>query len=507
MKKSEASFRMILIVGILFFLGMIGVANLFHFNYIMNADIASDAILGKLIWDSKEILPNTWYVANEVRIICTPNVAALFYGLIGNMNLSVGLACCFMTILVLYSLYHFGKTSGLNVQENLLFMLGGVAIPTSMIILELLYLYASYYAIHVVIFFLSLSIYVRMIKGERAELCRMITSFLFALILGVQGMRGILVLYGPLFGIEAIRIAYRLYCKEKVTNSDKKIALWVVGLLVISFVGTLFPISVGQGLSRNIRNGLKKLFTVVLPDVKKAIGFGDTNAIGKACLGIMVLLIVCLFIDLLVRMFRRKQIEATEWGFLVLCSSPVVSALMVAFTTIESTERYYFMFVYAMPYAVVLGLKKWGTNWKKGIAFVVPFMAAINILLVYRPIVLREEPPKTEFYEVSKYLEMNGYQIAYATFENANTMTVLSNGKVTVAPVASVEKMDICKWMTSTQWYVPNVPFEEKTAYIITETEKEDFGEFIDAHQGKIRFEVQIGKFLIYISDYNFSQL
>ena len=63
---------------ILLFLLIIGVVNLQHFNYKMNADIASDAILGKLIWEEKQIIPRSWYVANELRIICTPNLSALF---------------------------------------------------------------------------------------------------------------------------------------------------------------------------------------------------------------------------------------------------------------------------------------------------------------------------------------------------------------------------------------------------------------------------------------------
>lgn len=508
-KKREMLSTALLAVGISVFLGLICIVNIFHFNYTMNADLASDVILGRLIWESKEILPSTWYVANEVRIICTPNVTALFYGLIQNMTLAAGLACCIMAILIPVSSIYFGKALGLNLKENLLFSFLGLAIPSNLIILELLYLFADYYAIHVVVLFFTLGVYGEAIKNKRMKWGRLTVSLLLALCLGVQGVRGILVLYGPLFGIEIIRNIYRIYRKTEREKVDSLISLWVTSLLFISFLGTLFPISVGQGFSRNIRQGFYKLVTVVIPDMGRAIGFHSIDWPGKICLGIMALIILYLLADILLRMCRKKDIEPIEWSFLVVCGSPVVSALTVAFTTVDSTERYYFLFVFAMAFAVVLILRKMCLKgvWELGAGVLIAGYAIINIGTTYLPIIRAEEPPKTEFYEVSRFLEENNYLTAYATFENANTITVLSNSRIRVAPVASVDKMDICKWMSSTEWYVPNVPFEEETAYIITEAEEECFKEFLLLHEGEVHFKTQIGKFLIYVSDYNFSRL
>ena len=67
--------------------------------------------------------------------------------------------------------------------------------------------------------------------------------------------------------------------------------------------------------------------------------------------------------------------------------------------------------------------------------------------------------------------------------------------------------MNICKWMTSTEWYVPNVPFEAKTAYIITESRMKDFESFMEAHEEDIWFETKIDGYSIYGSEYNFSTL
>ena len=100
MEKKERALKIALIAAVLVFILLIFYTNLFHYNYKMNADIGSEAVLGELIWKSKQVLPDTWYPSTEARIISTPNIAALFYGMTGNMILSMGLACCFMTVLI-----------------------------------------------------------------------------------------------------------------------------------------------------------------------------------------------------------------------------------------------------------------------------------------------------------------------------------------------------------------------------------------------------------------------
>ena len=64
-------------LGILLFFVLICQANLFHYNYRMNADIASEALLGQAIWNSKQWVPDMWYPSTEVRLIGTANLSAL----------------------------------------------------------------------------------------------------------------------------------------------------------------------------------------------------------------------------------------------------------------------------------------------------------------------------------------------------------------------------------------------------------------------------------------------
>lgn len=513
-KKGERILNVLLIVGILGFLALIGITNICHFNYSMNADIASDAVLGRLIWESKEIVPSTWYIAEETRLICMANVAAFFYGLTHNMILSTGLACCTMTILILWSAFYFGGVFHLERKEQLLFSFLCLMLPADHTVLELSYLFASYYAVHVVILFLTFGIYLEEYEGKNIKWSKMAIGIFFALILGMQGARGILVIYGPLFGMVVIWNLYSAYCGKEAVKQDIIIILWSAAMLAVSFIGMLFPFSTGQELSRNIRNGFHKLCFNVVPDMLDAMGFGNSQpTVGKVCAAFLTLIIVYLLIDILYRMCRKHEIDTAEWGFLIICSSPVVTAFMVAFTTVESTERYYFLFSYVMAYAAVLFFRKLKASMalQQGmricLGIVILVLTIERFWNIYLPVLKTEEPPRGESYEIVCFLEENNFPMAYSTFANANMMTVLSNGKVRVVSIDSVEKMNICKWMSSTDWYVPNVPFEERTAYIIPESEMETFEAFLSVHGDDMKLETQIGRFFIYSSDHNFSCL
>lgn len=520
-KKRERILTALLATGILGFLVLIGITNLFHFCFELNADIASDVVLGKLIWDSREIIPRTWYVAAETRIICTANVASLFYGLTHNMSLSAGLASCMMTVLIVGSVFYFSGRGGicLTRKEKLLFGFLCLILPAGFHFLELLYLFASYYAIHIVTLFFTFGVYLEACRSGRIKWIKLAICVLPALILGMQGARGILVIYGPLFGMAGIFNLYDLYCGRKLHKKDMVVGLWTVVLLAAGFWGMSFPFAARQELSRNIRNGFPKLWNEVIPDMLRAMGFnGSQNLFSIVCTVVLTLIMGYLVIDILYRMCRKQEIDAAERGYLLLCSSPVVTAFIVAFTTVEDSDRYYFLFSFVMAYAAVLFFRKLKKDavLGRGLRFeLCHFILSLIILIVsidrlntiYIPVLKAEEPSRGEAFEVVCFLEEHDFRTAYSTFENANLMTVLSNGKTKVSAVGSLEKMDICKWMSSTDWYVPNVPYEERTAYVVPESQTGAFNAFLAVHGENMKLETQIGNFLIYSSDYNFSCL
>lgn len=269
----------------------------------------------------------------------------------------------------------------------------------------------------------------------------------------------------------------------------------------------MLPFSVGQGISRNIRRGPEKLWNTVFPDVLRSIGITEAGSGLKIVLCIVLIIAFRRLLSIIWKMLKKQMLECSEWIYLFFWISSILTMLCVAFTTMESSERYYFLVVFLLAEALAMEVGvKFKTEAMAGrIVTLVLLITAITT--IYLPILKSAEPPQNEFNEVAKFLSDKEYRIAYATFENANTITALSDGNIRVAAVASVKDMSACKWLSSSAWYVPEVPYEERTAYVVTEAEREEFEEFLLQHEGELQLETQIGKFYIFSADYNFSKL
>lgn len=207
-----------LFVGIAAAVLAIVYTNLFHYQYKMNADIASEAVLTKLISESGEWIPRSWYASTELRIFGTPNLASLFYELTENMSISMGLACILMTLGVGISGYFFSAQCEFNRTQKLAFVLLCFLIPNHFVTLELFYLWAGYYSIHVIILFFSLGVYARILKRQnwiKIDYFLMLLAIVFSFAMGMQGTRNILILSGPLFVVQAVRILCHIFRKDR----------------------------------------------------------------------------------------------------------------------------------------------------------------------------------------------------------------------------------------------------------------------------------------------------
>lgn len=489
--------------------GLIICTNLFHYCYKMNADIASEAVLARLIWESGEWVPKSWYPSTELRIFATPDLAALFYGIVHNMAIAMGMSCIVMLLGILSSGYFFISQFSFDKIHRLVFLLLCLIIPNHFITLELFYLFGSYYAVHVIIMFITLGIYARLISGKDTHFLWLGIVTILSFVIGMQGVREILVLNVPLLATEILRQLYLIY-EKRWNRTSLAVTIWCVLMLLAGYIGTLLPFSVGQEMSRNIRKGPAKLFQVVFPDMQECLGLIGIELEGRVLCFVFLLVAIAVLVGCVWLLCRKKWEDHGIWLYLMFWASAVITILAVAFTTIESSQRYYFVIIFCMAFGFTCFIKY--ANKKSpmltGVGYLlIFFLFVFQMRTIYIPIMQSDEPAYSEELEVCRYLEESGYEIAYADFERANTMTVLSGGDLRVAAVASVEKMDICKWLSSTEWYVPNVPYESRTAYIVTEAEREDFEKFYDLHREELWLDVQIGKFYIYGSDYNYSHL
>lgn len=511
--KWDRVWEFLFLLAVIAAVGMIVCTNLFHYCYKMNADIASEGVYARLIWESKEWLPKSWYSGTELRFWQTPNLAALFYGMTHSMTLAMGISCIVMTVGVVFSAYFFVSQFSFDKAQRLAFLLLCLVISNQFMILELAYLFASYYGIHVIILFFTLGVYIRLMSGKQKSAPYIILTVILAVMTGMLSVREILICYAPLCGAEAIRQLY-MFCTNRIEWKNKQNLLtgvWCLVLPIASFAGTFFPYSIDQHISRNVRKGFGKLFGTVFPHVAECLGLTQSKLLDTVLLLILLIAAVASLFLCAIKVLKKRDVEHEVWSYLALWIAPILAMFAVAFTTMDSSPRYYFVLIYTVAFGVIylikyLQEKSWGLQAAIGYIIVL-LVFVMQTKFVYMPILRNDEPPMTDAYIVGNWLEENRYELAYANFSNANTITVLSGGAVRVGAVASVGRMDFCKWLNSTDWYVPNVPYECPTAYIITKYEFDEFAPFYELHQEDLELATEIGMYSIYVSDYNFSCL
>lgn len=358
-KKSYGIWDYLFSGGIALMFVLIAGVNLFHYCYKMNADIASEAVFAQLIWESGEWIPSSWYPSTELRILGTPNLASLFYAITKNMNLAMGIACTVMTAGILLSGYFFISQFSFDRIQKLAFLLLCLIIPNHFVTLELVYLMAGYYAVHVIILFFAMGVYARMINGKTVNILCWSAIVFLSFVMGMQGMRGILILGGPLMVTETTRQFYSVFVHKWKEKRSLMTCGWCFFVLLAGYAGTCMPFSVGQeGLSRNIRRGLHKLWETVIPDVSACLGWAETGIWGKAIILMLLSAGVLGLIYSVKQIFTQSHISNDTWIYLMLWCSPIITMLLAAFTTVESSERYYFIFLYALAFGWVCLLQR-----------------------------------------------------------------------------------------------------------------------------------------------------
>lgn len=279
--KAHKGYNLFISGAIIIVMGLIICTNLFHYCYKMNSDIASEAVLARLIWESREWIPKSWYPSSELRICSAPNLAALFYGIVHNLALAMGMACIAMSLGILITGYFFISQFSFNKTQQLVFLLLCLIMPNHIVTLELFYLFGSYYAVHVMVMFLSLGIYAQLISGKYVHVVWQGLTVILSFVIGMQGVRGLLVLNVPLLATEILRQFYLVYKKTWNKTSMLMVGRFVYSGVIAGYAGTLFPFSIEQDMSRNIRNGFVKFFKTVLPDMKDCLGLSDIESGGR----------------------------------------------------------------------------------------------------------------------------------------------------------------------------------------------------------------------------------
>ena len=379
MNKKISLVDIFFIMIAIIFIMILGSINLFHYNNGLNSDIAAEGLLAREIWENKEWIPSSWYASTEARLISVTAWSALFYGLTGSMVLAMGIGAFLGAVLLWVSGAYLTKGLELGRTERLLFLILCMILPYGAVQMELLYARTGYYVVHGIVLFLTLGYYVRLLYDKKDNYFMLGMLVVMHFLLGGQGIRGILMVTGPLMVVEVIRRIYTFWVDKHFTWKENKISLFMIGMLVIEYLGTKLPYTVGIPVSRNIRKAPEKFIYEVMPRFLSEIGFGKDNIMRSIC-AVFGMVSICIVIGKIVlEVLKKKKLKPTDWAVFSLFLSPMLTVCALTFTTTATAGRYFVIIYFCIALSITI---LWGNFDKiiKGliIGFVV-FTCALNL--------------------------------------------------------------------------------------------------------------------------------
>lgn len=189
------------------------------------------------------LFPDNWVFGNQYYIVATPAIAALINFFLQDAYLSLGIASCIMTLLIIicyiWCIKPFVNNKSLIV--GLFCLIGGTVFGIDAANdtdgLQVFFTMASYYSCYVIGILFTLGLWLRLYTNKNINFICIVVAILLNLSLGMQSLRETLVLNIPLC-ILAVYV-FLIEKKEKINKEIfmSKGNLFIASLLIANLFG------------------------------------------------------------------------------------------------------------------------------------------------------------------------------------------------------------------------------------------------------------------------------
>lgn len=218
----------------------------FHGALWCQMDIYTYAFEGRLMHEARSCFPEGWIFGNQYHIISSPNISALFYGLVHDSMTSLAIASSLSTILILLSFWwsFHPYTTKTGMAAGLLCIVGGIIFGTNASTyisgLQVLYTMASFYASYLIILILTLGCWLRLKKKERTPWVMLVLLIPLNFAVGMQSLREMLILVIPLLMIEGIDYLYGIARKKSFQELNNGSLVFVLLVFIAELAGHFY---------------------------------------------------------------------------------------------------------------------------------------------------------------------------------------------------------------------------------------------------------------------------
>lgn len=434
---------------------------------LINADDASELVLGRLLAKENSLISKNWYYSTELRVLNTQVFYALFSKITDNWH-SVRMLSYVCLYLVLLVSYYF-LCKAIDCQK--LFPVSAVllVLPFSPDYFEFV-LQAVYYIPHIVISFLTIYLMEKSLKKRNAVAAR-VFLFLLAVLAGMGGPRQILLLYIPM-----LLCACFLFLSACIRNSKSVPDIGLKDFFkaagpestryMVSSLVSFFGAGIGYFLNITVLSSIYSFqswdtlhfkefdFSMlggILNGFLSNFGFTTGNVFEVSpllsnCVCVFLLVTSIVSIAFLIR-HREQNPKAYRLAVLYI-TSVIVFTLLYLFTDTLYKYRYSLPIIVLFIPLLAAYIKDVRIHifFKRILVIIFFVVVGLSSLNNYRQ---RYAIDRTsEYREIVSVLKDGGYLEGHASFWNANILTELSNGEVEVWVFNSANNiLDTCKWL------------------------------------------------------------
>ena len=411
-----------------------------HIAHILDSDMSSELVLGRLLASEHRIVTNSWFYSTEIRILDTNIIYGLLFIFANSFATVRLLAAPLMILIFCMSFYYMCRS--LKLREYYPYLMSLILLPFTVDYIYV-YLMGFYYIFHAAIVFMCIGLLAS--KAKKGLL------YVLALVAGASGLRLLVILFVPL-----LIIAIVSWVKKNFTSTNRAMLIASFFALVGYGINCLLALYISFRQFGRLR--------LEVPSIGKLrdIGVCFITSLGYRKSNPSYLVIVIALIIYLVALYRmRANTRLKEDGFALIYVKIFVIALALevlifAFTNMDMLSRY-FLQVMLMAVVFIAYAHKYliASHKVAGILLIVVFVLWVpNTFISYRDMAKRDTVSRYE--PIVEYIEANGFCYGYSEFWDGNIITELTDGQVDMYTFSFLKEdlirdnHDIYRWLQLT---------------------------------------------------------
>lgn len=439
----------ITICCILAYLTIFAILNVYGFERYCNADTYADTLVAKKMWEQKTLFPQDWIFGNQYYVIATPVLAALLYGIIGNINTAMVFATEIMTLLTLLSFFWMLRAITKDLLSSLVCCLLLVA---SIVALagpyslwpQFFFLQASYYACYLITMFIVFGDYIRAFQSPKPRLATWGLSLLLCYATGMQSLRQTVIMVLPILAYELFLAFRRILYHEKAWSRENNGSIirglsYGVANLAGVITTKLMPIAT-ESIYGEMQPISLKTIAQRLPPVWSAICEATNldyilnfNGFSRMFVLYILFLLTIFLVSAILWFARIKRPETALEICWLLCLVGIFGVLLsTVLFNITLRSVYIFMWFPLVALSGLMILKKLSVRHRHIATLLICALTFIHLCYGYLPETKNlfvAEPRDSEL--MCQWAMENGYEYVYGDYwSTAPYIAVYSEGKI-----------------------------------------------------------------------------